>query len=209
MATKETKDRIIEGAIELYNSRGFRDVTMDDIATTLHISKRTIYEIFSTKDELILACLTQVHKTIYLMRKEMYKRSKEPFLMMLYIITKVTSDNLHYSRILTEAKEYYPTFNAQLVRSYSSQFKDSLRAKFDEASKRGDLREGADIEIALDLIAIYIMKGIHNVIDIEAEDKVYSKLCESFFTYLRGLLSIKAIKRYDNNEEKFRKIFES
>lgn len=208
MATKDTKERIIDGAIELYNSMGFRNVTMDDIASELHISKRTIYEIFSSKDELILACLTQVHKSIYLMQKEMYKRSKDPFLMMLYIITTVTSANLHYNRILNEAKDYYPAFNAQLVKSYGAQFKDSLRVMFDEAAKRGDLRKGVDIEIALDLIALYIMTGIHNVTDIETDDKVYSKLCESFFTYLRGLLSIDAIKRYDRNEKRFRKIFE-
>ena len=71
-----------------------------------------------------------------------------------------------------------------------------------------NLRKGVDIEIALDLIALYIMTGIHNVTDIETDDKVYSKLCESFFTYLRGLLSIDAIKRYDRNEKRFRKIFE-
>ena len=49
MATDESRKRIVETAAQLFNSRGIRGVTMDDIAASLRISKRTLYETFANK----------------------------------------------------------------------------------------------------------------------------------------------------------------
>ena len=49
----DTRSRIIEGAAELFRVYGIKSVTMDAIANHLGISKRTIYEIFADKDELL------------------------------------------------------------------------------------------------------------------------------------------------------------
>src|SRR4051812_4431565 len=48
-----TKDRIRQKAKELFMRYGIRSVSMDDIATQLGISKKTIYQYFTDKDELV------------------------------------------------------------------------------------------------------------------------------------------------------------
>lgn len=53
----DNKDKIIEGAAELFRRYGMKPVTMDMIASHLGISKRTIYELFADKDELIMGVL--------------------------------------------------------------------------------------------------------------------------------------------------------
>jgi AcrR family transcriptional regulator len=45
------KQRIIEEAAGMFRTYGIRSVTMDMLANQMSISKRTIYEIFSDKDE--------------------------------------------------------------------------------------------------------------------------------------------------------------
>jgi len=47
------KERILKKADELFNKYGIRSVTMDEIATQLGMSKKTIYQYFSDKDELV------------------------------------------------------------------------------------------------------------------------------------------------------------
>ena len=42
MASEKTKTRIVETARELFNKEGFKGVTMDDIANSLHISSNMI-----------------------------------------------------------------------------------------------------------------------------------------------------------------------
>ena len=49
----ETKDRILTGAEELFFKYGIKSITMDDIAKHLAISKKTIYQFYSDKNELL------------------------------------------------------------------------------------------------------------------------------------------------------------
>jgi AcrR family transcriptional regulator len=48
------KQRILEGAFELFMQAGIKSVTMDDIAKHLGMSKKTIYQHFSDKNELVV-----------------------------------------------------------------------------------------------------------------------------------------------------------
>jgi TetR/AcrR family transcriptional regulator, cholesterol catabolism regulator len=50
----ELRDMIIEGAAHLFKTYGIKAVTMDSLASHLGISKRTIYEVFADKDELLV-----------------------------------------------------------------------------------------------------------------------------------------------------------
>lgn len=52
-----TKDRIRQKADELFMRYGLRSVSMDDIANSLGISKKTIYQFFADKNELVDAVL--------------------------------------------------------------------------------------------------------------------------------------------------------
>jgi len=54
---KELKSRIIDYAMGEFYKRGVRAVKMDEISQGLYVSKRTVYEIFGDKEELLLAGL--------------------------------------------------------------------------------------------------------------------------------------------------------
>ena len=52
-----TKEEIIHATQELIARNGIRAVRVDEIAQTLGISKRTLYEMFADKNDLVGACL--------------------------------------------------------------------------------------------------------------------------------------------------------
>ncbi len=56
----ETKERIIIRSIELFTKSGIRYVTMDQIAGEAGTSKRTLYEIFRDKDDLLQQCIEKM-----------------------------------------------------------------------------------------------------------------------------------------------------
>lgn len=58
----EVKDRIKQKADELYRRYGIKSVTMDEIANQLGVSKKTIYQSFSDKDELVDAVIVDILK---------------------------------------------------------------------------------------------------------------------------------------------------
>lgn len=55
-----TKEEIIRATRELIARNGIRAVRVDEIAQTLGISKRTLYEMFADKNDLVGACLDEM-----------------------------------------------------------------------------------------------------------------------------------------------------
>ncbi|MDR2928367.1 MAG: TetR/AcrR family transcriptional regulator [Cytophagaceae bacterium] len=66
------KEYIIEESVELFKQQGVKSTTMDDIARHMSISKRTIYENFKDKEELLTAAVN------YLLRED-HKFSEKVF----------------------------------------------------------------------------------------------------------------------------------
>jgi AcrR family transcriptional regulator len=66
----DNKEKIIEVAAELFRTYGIKSVTMDSLATHLGMSKRTIYEVFADKDELLIGVLKWMTEK----QKELVKR---------------------------------------------------------------------------------------------------------------------------------------
>ena len=51
------KQKILSTAVMLFTKRGVRAVKMDDISNHLSISKRTLYEIYENKEDLLFECV--------------------------------------------------------------------------------------------------------------------------------------------------------
>lgn len=62
MIETDTKERIQKAANDLVIQYGIRSVSMDDIAANLGMSKKTIYQYFKDKDELVEAVVDEVIK---------------------------------------------------------------------------------------------------------------------------------------------------
>lgn len=61
---QELKVKILEAAIHDFRINGIKSVKMDDIASKLSISKRTLYEIYKNKEDLLFECL-RYHDTVF------------------------------------------------------------------------------------------------------------------------------------------------
>ena len=58
------EDKILQIAQKLFLTYGFKTVTMDDIATELSISKKTIYNFFPNKNKLVEVVANNFHSQI-------------------------------------------------------------------------------------------------------------------------------------------------
>ena len=58
------RDKILLKATDMFLSYGFKSVTMDDIANTLGISKKTIYQHFENKTKLVEATTLSLFELI-------------------------------------------------------------------------------------------------------------------------------------------------
>ena len=61
---QELKGRILKESIKEFKRNGIKQVKMDDIASNLSISKRTLYEIYPNKEKLLLEGLRVEHEAM-------------------------------------------------------------------------------------------------------------------------------------------------
>ena len=60
-SAEQTRARVLEGAYKLFRSQGYNRVTMDDIAKAAKLTKRTLYNHISSKDQLLANVLEAQH----------------------------------------------------------------------------------------------------------------------------------------------------
>jgi AcrR family transcriptional regulator len=60
MEERDTKDKILKGAESLFMKYGVRSISMDDIARHLAVSKKTLYQHFADKEDIVTQ-VCQVH----------------------------------------------------------------------------------------------------------------------------------------------------
>jgi TetR/AcrR family transcriptional regulator, cholesterol catabolism regulator len=105
----ETKERIQKKAHELFLRYGIRSISMDDIATQLGMSKKTIYQFFSEKDELVNAVMddevTQTQHDCELCKKNAKNAVDEIFLTLEQLYDQFSQLN---PMVLYDAEKFHP-----------------------------------------------------------------------------------------------------
>lgn len=79
----ENREKITKGALDLFLSEGIKTVTMDKIAASLSVSKRTIYEQFADKEELVSECLALFKRENDEQRAAIERTSENSFVFLL------------------------------------------------------------------------------------------------------------------------------
>jgi len=108
----EVRDRIKQKADELYRRYGIKSVTMDEIAAQLGVSKKTIYQSFSDKNELVDAVvgdmLRENRECCVTYRERSENAIHEVFLAMEML--QVMFDNMNPSIVHDIERNYPETF---------------------------------------------------------------------------------------------------
>lgn len=144
----ETKDRIIVGADELFMRLGIKSVTMDDIASHLAVSKKTIYQHFKDKDALVTS-VTKVHmqqdeKEVEALVEESENAIQELFFISKYIKAHVAKMN---PSIMYDLKKYHSKAWANFQEHKMNCIYNTVVKNIERGKKEGTYREAVNAEI--------------------------------------------------------------
>lgn len=207
MSQEEIREKIVKNATELYMRDGCKRVTMDQIATHMHISKRTLYELFATKDELLSACLKEVHKEIHNKILTLSSQVDEPMMLALFMMRHAVIVNHKYGTLLCDIERYYPEIHEEYRRVHSDCFRAGVLNTLRIAQTENILRPNVNLEE----ISEMMMQFMQNNQKLNPEEKVeyMRKVNEAGFTFIRGLMTTEAIQKYDEHETLFRQLVDS
>lgn len=187
-------NKIIEKATEMYLTFGFKSVTMDDIASKMGISKKTIYQHFANKTDLVEAVTMNLFETISCGIDEIVTLNQNP-IEELFAIKNFVMQNLKNESAspIYQLQKYYPQVHETLKSRQFAKMGDCVI----ENLRKGIEQELFRADINLELIARFYFAGMSSIKDAELFNPIQFSMKEVQETYLeyhlRGISTPKGI----------------
>ena len=191
----ELRNRILKASMNEFLRKGVKSVKMDDIASLLGISKRTLYEVYSNKETLLLEAV-KIHEEEY--DSYMTKYSSNPKHTVIDIIIEF------YKKHIMNISHVSPSFFSELhkykaVREFLENRRNERFNNAIEFFKRG-INDGyfrSDVNYDI------VLKIGNASLDFAMETQMYKEyslatlLHNIVFLYLRGFCTTAGIKKLD------------
>lgn len=137
-------DKILNSAAEQFTRFGFKTITMDDIARHAGVSKKTLYQHFETKVEIIVAAVTHFHTQKYKRCLQHIKIATNAVEAMVLVTNDIQKMHQEINPIaLLELQKYYTEaflmFKQTLLEKDLETIKQNLQQGIEEGFYRSDM----------------------------------------------------------------------
>ncbi|MEM6516372.1 MAG: TetR/AcrR family transcriptional regulator [Bacteroidota bacterium] len=193
------RESIVNKSTELFLNLGFKSVTMDDIASEMGISKKTIYVHFDNKTKLVEAVTFHLFDVICDEIDQVCDSAPNP-IEELYSVKMCVMQHLKDERSSPQfqLKKYYPRIHETLKFKQFEKMHQSVQDSLKNGVKAGVFRPTIDIDF---ISRMYFtgMTGIKDNMFFPPEEYEMNYLMESYLEYhLRAIVTEKGMAILNN-----------
>lgn len=203
-------DNITQRVLPLFIRYGIRSVTMDDIARELGISKKTLYNAFKDKDDLINRVIDFDMARSRIFLEEVHHSESNAVQELFMVNRKIHSVRSNYSpSFYYDLKRFYPESYRRWIEDKRNNMYNVITGNLRKGKQEGVYRAEIDEHIIgrLHMARVEMLDG--NEI-IEENERLSSKFIQEVFTYhLHGICNAQGLKylseekdKLENNKEK-------
>lgn len=189
--SKDEMSRLCDVVMDLILEQGIKSTTMDIVASRLHISKRTLYEIFGSKNEMLGAALDHINET-QTQEIERVMSSSENILeaiMRLLILHRSRISGMNI-RFLKDMDRLYTMVRPQYYKRQEDRVKQ-MALVFRLGVTQGLFREGLNYEMLARMFEVQ-MESLKRAEDLMPQDIALVDIIDSLtITLLRGIVTPK------------------
>ena len=194
----EIKEHIIQQSLSLFLKKGVKQVNMDEVATNLGISKKTLYVHFDNKQDLVHHCFQKHNDLVSEMINNLAVQFENAIDESCSLVMKQTNPYL-----LGELKRYYSNTWALIEQLKQKVLFNILKNNLNNGIEQGFYRKDIDV----DIIAKLMISRIHALVNDEifplTQYDFRKLLTEIRIYHLRGISTLKGINYLEQkiNEE--------
>jgi len=195
----DLRKRILTEATNLFFQNGIRNITMDDIAGKLGISKRTIYETFKDKNELLINCFEEYSKEKYKVNEDIIKNSPNMLAAVCsFIKSGAMAIDLLNPAFFSDMKKYHNDIwvmasKQQNEKNYNLAYR-LLRKGINEGIFRKDINIDIVVKIILTQMNLLVDNEVFST-DKYSRSDVFKNMVINF---IRGIATNKGIELIDS-----------
>lgn len=197
------KEKILKGAEDLFMKYGVRSISMDDIARHLGVSKKTLYQHFADKEDIVtMTCEAHLQRTSreFDHVRDSSRDAIEELANLSHCL-KRNMENLNPS-LLFDLQKYHPKAWAVWLDHKNNFIRESVVRNLRQGMKEGFFRE----EIKPDIIATMRLELVQLAFDESVFPRDKFRLTEVqmalFDHFVYGLVTEKGKKLYQKYKEK-------
>lgn len=191
------KERILNRAGAKFYQYGIKNVSMSDLASSLGISKRTLYENFKDKEEILRLYLEDIKERRIERVNELMAQSANIIEVFLYFIDYHKQSELPSIKFYQDIEKYYPAIH-QLILEDIEKNKIYLKESLKKGIEEGYIRKGLNVEVA----AFLVEESNYTYMRASYIEKPPFSFQELLFTmminFIRGISTPKGIEIIDN-----------
>lgn len=191
----DQKQYIIQQAYEQFRQYGFKSVTMDDLARNMGVSKKTLYELFKDKDELVLESVKHMICENQCQTEDAFKQAKnavEEIIFILRIMEKMVRGLNLVCYI--DMQRHYPAAYQYLNAHKNSYLYQCISDNLKRGKEEGLYREDVDIDIITRFRMESAMIVFQNNLFPQDKFNIVKVNTQIFANYLYGIASLKGHK---------------
>lgn len=193
------RNKILQKAGDMFLSLGFKSVTMDDIATEMGVSKKTIYKYFSNKVKLVEAVIEEfqikIDEEILRIKNKNLNAIEEEFAVK--AIFKDMFKNAKTSPMF-QLKKYYPQIFEKLMEREVCTFEECNLDNLTKGKLQGLYREN----INNNLISKFYFTLIFEIYETDIAEKNMQTLINLEYKvleyHIRAIATPKGVKELEN-----------
>jgi AcrR family transcriptional regulator len=198
------RQKIIEEAATMFRTYGIRAVTMDMLAESLGMSKRTIYEVFKDKDELLKGVLKWMSMKQRELMATIFSESDNVIHAIFKLLGLMTD---HFQKMSPAFQMDMKRFHRDIIENQGEKNDFPYFSNNSEILIRG-IKEGVfrdDIDIEITNRCMLEVARMSNDKDVFPPDDFLNKdvIRNFYINYLRGISTRKGLELinfYENNE---------
>lgn len=109
------KERIVGEAMRMFVEQGIKSVRMDDIAHSLGVSKRTLYELFDDKEELLYLAMHRYFSERQEQTAIAMDNASDVLKALFEALNQILDNTSASTRLVYNLKKFYPEVNRRLM----------------------------------------------------------------------------------------------
>ena len=200
---KEKQNQILQGAFKLFYKYGIRSISMDDICRDLCMSKKTMYQYFKNKEQLIatgLSEMTYKENTKYTCIHDHFTNPIDALLEVSKITCQLIVDM--NPNFIYDLKKYYPEIYKIYVENTRVHIFNKIRENMLKGIEEGLYRP----ELSVDLISRLYVQKIEDIMDSEFnipdENIVINKFFNVMFeSHIRGISTPEGVNYFEQRKK--------
>ena len=198
-------ERIIQGSGELFLRAGIKSITMDDIARHIGMSKKTIYQFFKDKNDLVTASLKKKLKEDEEQMADIISKSENVIEEMINMM-KCSEEVLSQINptVVHDLQKYHPEAWAEFQKFKIGVLISTMEQLLTKGMKQGYIRTDIDVKIIARMRVSQFELGFNTEIFPMGEfniGKVQMQFLEHFNYGICTLKGYKLLNQYKNIHE--------